>query len=131
MGKFIASNRISIVLAICVAALTGCGAPIFHPTELWTPAPDVIAKLRPYLDRWATSPPSATEAQRTQLSSQLKVSIGVWTWNDTLSGRPVTVVEITLNRFEEYSRGYLYVHDNEELKEAYRWQLRPVEDHLY
>jgi hypothetical protein len=131
MAKITRPTQISLLL-ICAWALTACGAPLLHSdNEAFAPAPEVISKIQPYLDQWATLPPSDTKAQRDKFSQELNVVINVWTWDRTSSGRPIPVVEIMLYTWGGYRRGYLYIRDNHELVARYKWQLRPVDDHLY
>ncbi len=119
-------------LISCLLLLSACGAPIFHSdAELFAPAPEVIDAVRPYLDQWITLPPDQTKAQRDEIGSRLKVAILITNWPNTSTGKPVTVVDIILYQWASFRRGYLYVHDDVELKAQYKWELRPAENHLY
>ena len=126
-------NFLILIIATCVFT-TACGAPLFSTAnERFAPAPEVIEALEPYLADWATLPPEQTEAQRNEIASQIE---GVW-WIEVASqpikseGETVYIVDIGLDGWGDWTRGYLYVHDGSDLAEYPGLSLRRVSENLY
>jgi hypothetical protein len=125
---------ILFLLFLIGLATTACGAPIFRSEEeLFAPAPDVVREVEPYVARWATTPPDQTRAERADVASHID---GLWAinigWNTTTDdGQTIYVIDIPLEVFGDWTRGYYYIYDGRELEETSQLRLRRVDEHWY
>ncbi len=105
------------ILAMLIIALSGCGAPIFRSeAEIFRENPRVLEIVEPYLEDWATLSLELTRQDRHAivLSENDILSIGIWN-AQTVDGQETRVVDILLDVWGDWRRGYLYVHDGSEL----------------
>ncbi len=125
-----------LVLLACavVYLLPGCGAPLFHShEERFAPAPELIEQVEPYLEKWATTSPDQTRAERDEVASRIDGILAIYEEGTRVTevGETIYILVITLNRWGEWERGYFYVHDGSELSERSKTQLRRVNERFY
>lgn len=121
------------LIALILLVVAGCAAPIFRSEGArFEPEPEVIEQLQPYLTDWATTPANLTENARKQLASQMDevMLIGIHP-ERTQDNNVVDVVDILLETWGDWNKGYYYVHDGSELAERPGLRLSKVDDHLY
>ena len=124
-----------IFVTLCVGALlilSACRAPIFRSSdERFAGNPEVLSQVQPYLNDWATLPDAETDRQRRVFEERLGIMIMVDQWNATASGQSVQVVNIVLEVWGDWWRGYLYVSEDVDLYEWGHWKLHEIEPGLY
>jgi hypothetical protein len=125
-------QRVSLLIFLMV--ISGCGAPIFRSyDERFAPAPELIAQLEPYLEKWATTPPEQTREERREVASKIDGILAILEQGTrvTESGETIIILVIILEEWGDWQRGYFYVHDGSELAEHSSLQLRRVDEHFY
>ncbi len=121
----------SVIVVVCIA-ITSCGSPAFmSDQERWAANPTVLEEIRPYLDKWSTSPASSTEVQRKEFGKKLGIGIDIGVNPRSLQNISLHSVKIALSALGDWERGYLYIHEDITLVETTKWEFRQVEDHLY
>lgn len=90
------------------------------------------------MEEWATQPASKTEEQRRQVSESLEPGVAINMWSEEFGAiystthEPVTVVDIQLDTWYDWSRGMLYVHEDVELASSSdTFVIHQIDDHLY
>jgi len=128
------NKRMVLLSILSIMLITGCGLPIFRSDEeLFAAEPEIVAQVQPYLTSWATRPPERTVTQRRDVASEID---GIWTINIageriTDDGNTIYIIDIPLEVWGDWSRGYFYVHDGSELSETSHLRLRRVDEHWY
>lgn len=123
-----------IALLSLLTLLAGCGAPIFRSDEeRFAPAPELIEQIEPYLERWATTPPEQTRAEREEVASQIDGITAIYEEGSKIAenGQIIYILVIRLDGWGDWERGYFYVHDGSELPERSKTQLRRVDEYFY
>ena len=98
---------------------------------------EVLEEVQPYLEEWATLPPSETENQRRQISEELGPGVAINVYDlpghITTTGKPITIVNIQLDTWHRWARGMMYIHEEGTLLQSTvdHLDLRQVDGHLY
>lgn len=114
--------------------VSGCGAPVFRSHEdRFAPAPELIEQVEPYLERWATTPPEQTRAERREVASRID---GILSINPELhimtdTGETIYILVIRLDAWGDWERGYFYVHDGSRLPQFSKTRTQRVNEHFY
>jgi hypothetical protein len=122
------------LLLIVLILISSCAAPIFRShEERFAPAPELIDQIEPYLEKWATTPPEQTRAEREEVASQIEGIVAIYEEGTriTAAGETIYILVISLDGWGDWERGYFYVHDGSELSERSRTQLRRVDARFY
>jgi len=124
----------SLYIFIVATALSGCGAPLFRSDgERFAPEPEVIEQVQQYLSRWATLPPDETLLERQRVAVEIESILWIQVINPriTTRGKKHYTVEIVLDVWGDWIKGYYYVENGDDLVPNSRTTLRQVDDHLY
>ncbi len=124
---------LALLLLVLGSLLSSCGTPLFmSDDELFRPNPELIAYLRPYLERWSGKPWEMIEDEVREIEhdSSTFFSIGIRTVSTT-TGDTIPILTITLDGFHDWSRGYFYVPEGVALQESPGLRLRQVDEHFY
>ncbi len=147
MNKILKRFGITIVLivTVVVVALACCFSAsyllclsLLHPPpicrssdELFYIEPEILQTVQPHLADWATRSPNETESEREEVGKELGVNIDVYEWYNTATGKSVTVVDVSIETYLDWTRGFLYVDDGTELLGEYEYRLRRIDEHVY
>lgn len=120
-----------LLVAIC---LSSCGAPIFRTdADRFGEQPEVIQELEPYLEKWATTLPSATQEERDLIEEKMEDVVWIQVYDPRVNsdGINVYLVDIVLDYWGDWYKGYYFVYDRREIAEYDKRRIRKVSDTLY